>query len=794
MVRPLAGLIITVMAVLGSAVPSLQAAPPSIKLVPVLSGLINPVLVTHARDGSNRLFIVQQNGIVKVLQPGAASPTVFLDISSKVAFGGERGLLGLTFHPRYASNRRFFVNYTRQSDGATVIAEYRTSVGDPNVADPLSETVLLLIAQPFANHNGGMIEFGPDGFLYIGMGDGGSGNDPGNRAQNVDDLLGKMLRIDVDHPAGGRPYSSPSSNPFFGATPGADEIYAVGLRNPFRFSFDRDTGDLYAGDVGQGAREEIDLITLGGNYGWRIWEGTSCTGNDPGLCNPAGFTFPIAEYSHTLGRCAVLGGYAYRGGKSSLPLGSYVYGDLCTGELFVLQGGTSEVALDTTLTISSFGEDEVGEVYVIGLGGTVDRIANTAVVPGLTVSPTLVAPGGSVTATWNDIASPTATDWIGLYTPGAADTSYITWIYVSCFQASGGAAAAGSCAFHIPTTVMPGTYQLRLFASNGYTRLAVSNTLTVSSTGGAGPTLTASPTTVAAGASVTATWSGIASPTATDWIGLYVAGTADTSYLGWIYVSCAQTPGSAAAAGSCAFAVPSGTTPGGYELRLFANNGYTRLATSNPFTVSAATTLTASPTTVAAGGSVTATWSAIASPSPTDWIGLYTPGAGDMAYVTWIYVSCSQAPGAATAAGSCPFAIPGGLTPGTYQLRLYASNGYTRLATSNAFTVTAAGGGGASLGVTPTTVPRGGSVTVTWSGIPSPTPRDWIGLYASDAADTAVVARIYVSCSQVPGAAAAAGACKFLISPGATPGLYQLRLFSNDTFTRLAVSNALTVN
>jgi glucose/arabinose dehydrogenase len=352
-----------------------QPAPlATIKLLPVLTGLSSPVFVTTARDGSNRLFVVEQGGVIKVLQPGSSSPTVFLDITANVLSGGERGLLGLTFHPHFSSNRRFFVNYTRQPDGATVIAEYQASPADPNVADP-TERVLLVIAQPFANHNGGMVEFGPDGFLYIGMGDGGSGNDPGNRAQNTAELLGKILRIDVDQPDGSQPYSSPSTNPFAGSTAGRDEIFAYGFRNPWRFSFDRATGDLYVGDVGQNAVEEIDIVTLGGNYGWRVWEGTSCTANDPGLCDPTGFVFPIAEYTHAGGRCAVTGGYVYRGSRSSVPAGSYLYADFCTGEIFRLQNGASSLLLDSGLSLSAFGEDEAGELYVVDLGGTVQRIA-----------------------------------------------------------------------------------------------------------------------------------------------------------------------------------------------------------------------------------------------------------------------------------------------------------------------------------------------------------------------------------------------------------------------------------
>ena len=355
-----------------------QPAPAAIQLEPVTGGLSSPVFVTGAKDGTNRLFIVERAGLIKVLQPGSQSPTIFLNITSRVlSDGGEQGLLGLAFHPQFSVNRRFFVNYTRQTDGATVIAEYRASLTNPNVA-ATAETRLLSIAQPFANHNGGMIAFGPDGYLYIGMGDGGSANDPGNRAQNIDELLGKLLRIDVDHANGSVPYSSPPTNPFFGATAGRDEIYAYGFRNPWRFSFDRGgSHELYVGDVGQGAIEEIDIAALGGNYGWRVFEGTRCTGLGPASCAASGFTPPIAEYDHSNGRCAITGGYIYRGARSTLPMGSYVFADYCTGEIFTLQGGAPSLLLDASLNISSFGEDEAGEIYVVGLGGTVDRIRDS---------------------------------------------------------------------------------------------------------------------------------------------------------------------------------------------------------------------------------------------------------------------------------------------------------------------------------------------------------------------------------------------------------------------------------
>ncbi len=358
-----------------------------IDLQPVLTGLSQPVFLTNAHDGSRRLFIVEQPGVIKVLQPGSTTPTVFLDNSARVLSGGEQGLLGLAFHPQYAQNRRFFVDYTRQPDGATVIAEYRTSTADPNIADP-AESVLLVIPQPYSNHNGGMIEFGPDGYLYIGMGDGGAGYDPGDRAQNPFELLGKILRIDVDASGPAAGYAIPPSNPFFDSSLGLPEIYSLGMRNPWRFSFDRATGRLYAGDVGQANIEEIDIIAAGGNYGWRVWEGSSCTGLGPAPCSSPGFIPPIAEYDHSFGRCSITGGYVYRGNRGSLPFGAYIYGDFCTGEIFMLNAGIQSMLLQTGLNISSFGEDEDGEIYVVGWGGTVNRIIN----PNAPSQPTFYVP------------------------------------------------------------------------------------------------------------------------------------------------------------------------------------------------------------------------------------------------------------------------------------------------------------------------------------------------------------------------------------------------------------------
>jgi glucose/arabinose dehydrogenase len=358
--------------------------PPTIILEPIVSGLASTDYVTNARDGSNRLFILEQPGRIKVLQPGETTPTDFLNITSKVLSGGERGLLGLAFHPQFSSNRRFFLNYTRRPDGATVIAEYLASETDPNLAID-DEKVILVIPQPFSNHNGGMIEFGHDGYLYIAMGDGGSANDPGNRAQNIEELLGKILRIDINNPDGDKPYSSPPSNPFYGETPGRDEIYATGLRNPWRFSFDKETGQLFAADVGQGTIEEVDIIHLGGNYGWRVFEGTRCTNLDPVLCNTGEYIGPITEYGHQNGRCSVTGGYVYRGTAGTLPAGTYVFADYCSGEIFTFSDGIQNLLLDTDENISSFGEDEAGELYVVGHRGSIYRI--TKLLPPDTCAP-----------------------------------------------------------------------------------------------------------------------------------------------------------------------------------------------------------------------------------------------------------------------------------------------------------------------------------------------------------------------------------------------------------------------
>lgn len=347
---------------------------------PFLSGLNFPVFITNAGDGTNRMFVVEQRGVIRVVEPGSNTPATFMDLSSVVSqTGSERGLLGLAFHPDFAGNNYFFVNFTRQSDGATVIARYK-AINNNTAGDPDSRFEIITIPQDFSNHNGGHIAFGPDDDLYIGMGDGGSGDDPNNRAQDIESLLGKMLRItpSVSEPVmGASSYTIPNDNPYVGVT-GLDEIWAIGLRNPYRWSFDGGGArQLWAGDVGQGAFEEVSIIENGGNYGWRVYEANSCTNNDPGLCIPENYDPPLLEYAHSAGRCSITGGYVYRGNRGTLGQGDYIYGDFCTGEYWLWDGNSSQLIENTPRNISAFGEDESGELYLVSLGGTVEKIINT---------------------------------------------------------------------------------------------------------------------------------------------------------------------------------------------------------------------------------------------------------------------------------------------------------------------------------------------------------------------------------------------------------------------------------
>ncbi len=347
----------------------------AIRLQEVAGGLASPLYLTAPRSDA-RLFVVEQGGRIRVVENGTLLPTPFLDISDRVSSGGERGLLGLAFHPSYAANGYFYVDYTDRG-GDTRIERFRVGA-DRNRADPASAKLILRVAQPFANHNGGQVAFGPDGKLYVGMGDGGSGGDPQGHGQDRATLLGDILRIDVD---AGDPYAIPGDNPYAGQSASRNEIWASGVRNPWRFSFDREAGLLYVADVGQSALEEINVVPAGSaglNYGWNVMEGSRCYGPAQG-CSRTGLVVPVLEYDHSEG-CSVTGGYVYRGSRIPALRGHYFYADYCRGWIrsFRHQGGQAldrrEWAVGDVDSVLSFGEDAAGELYVLSTNGRVYRI------------------------------------------------------------------------------------------------------------------------------------------------------------------------------------------------------------------------------------------------------------------------------------------------------------------------------------------------------------------------------------------------------------------------------------
>jgi hypothetical protein len=373
-----------------SAAVSEQAAAPSVNLELLESGLPAITAITNAAD--DRLFLTVQEGQILIRKNGQMLAAPFLDVSARISCCGEQGLLSTAFHPGYAQNGFFFVDYTNAA-GDTVIARYRVSSSDPDRADAGSAAILLTISQPFDNHNGGQLQFGPDGDLYIGMGDGGSGNDPDCNAQSSTSLLGKLLRIDVNQSVNAPPYHGiPADNPF-PASQAPPEAWAKGLRNPWRFSFDRLTGDLFIGDVGQSAHEEVDYEPAGSgggqNYGWKVMEGTFCGGGGTSGCNPVpppcgdpSYTLPVLEYDHDGGRCSITGGTMVRGLSVPQLYGLYVYGDYCSGQIFAAQqasGAWSSIELPVgAQNLTSFGEDSSGDLYLATQDGALYRFAPTA--------------------------------------------------------------------------------------------------------------------------------------------------------------------------------------------------------------------------------------------------------------------------------------------------------------------------------------------------------------------------------------------------------------------------------
>ena len=366
------------------ATPSFDPASFAVGLDLVVDGLDQPVFVADPADGSGRLFVVEQPGRIRILRDGVVEPEPFLDLTGMVtADGSEQGLLSMALHPDFAENGQFFVGYTaNEGEGAgdNTIARLTVAADDPDRADPASLEVLLAVPDPFRNHNGGMVMFGPDGYLYAGLGDGGSGGDPEENGQDPTALLGKILRLDVNQVGEETPYAIPSDNPFADGVDGRPEVWALGLRNPWRFSFDRETGDLYVADVGQNEIEEVSFQSAGSdggeNYGWNVMEGSACFRD--ANCETDGFVLPVAEYDHSQG-CSVTGGYVYRGTAVPDLRGVYLFADYCSGLLWGLgrnaNGDWAHTApLETGLNISSFSETADGELLVLDLGGGIYRV------------------------------------------------------------------------------------------------------------------------------------------------------------------------------------------------------------------------------------------------------------------------------------------------------------------------------------------------------------------------------------------------------------------------------------
>jgi glucose/arabinose dehydrogenase len=343
----------------------------TVTLETVVDGLSSPLAAVNAGDGSGRLFVAEQGGQIRVVRDGKLLPDPFLDVSAEISAGGERGLLGLAFHPNFPDDPRFFVDYT-DANGDTRVSSFTVDPANPDRAVPGSEKQLLFVEQPYANHNGGGLAFGPDGDLYIALGDGGSGGDPHGNGQKLSTMLGKILRVDVGGPDA-TTYTVPPDNPFVGTSAAEPSIFLYGLRNPWRLSFDRTTGDLWIGDVGQSNWEEIDVAragTSGQNFGWNRMEGSHCFRPQTG-CDESGLTLPVAEYSHQSG-CTVIGGYVYRGSAQPALAGGYLFTDYCSGNIWAIDAASDRPQKPVEVgqggaSLSSFGEDESGELYVTAL-------------------------------------------------------------------------------------------------------------------------------------------------------------------------------------------------------------------------------------------------------------------------------------------------------------------------------------------------------------------------------------------------------------------------------------------
>ena len=573
----------------------------------LVSGLSSPT--TMAFIGPNDLLVLQKNdGRVRRVTNGVLQPNAVLDLA--VDFASERGLLGIAVHPNFPTTPFVYLFFTESSTGGDTAGSppplgnrlYQYTWNGSSLVSPV--LLLSLPATAGPNHNGGVILFGPDGKLYIVIGDLNRNGQLQNIATGpAPDDSGVILRLNDDG-------SVPLDNPFAALGGNLAKYYAYGIRNSFGMAFDPVTGKLWMTENGPDVYDEINLVEPGFNSGWnrimgpaaRSAQGTSNLVFFPGshyedpkfswldTVAPTGIVFLS---SSALG--AAYTNHVFVGDINAGVLYHFVPNSARNG--FVFNGaGLADLVADSPTeldeTIIGTGFDGItdlkvgpdGRLYVLcfNLGLIFVISSATPTAASLTVTQGTVTAGGGTDVAWTGIAMPTPTDWIGLYTPGAPDTAFLAWSYVSCTQTPGAARAAGACPFLIPAGLAPGTYELRLLANNVFTRLATSASFTVTATG---PLVSVSPGAINAGGSATATWSGIAAPTATDWIGLYTPGAADTAFLAWVYVSCSQSPGSARAAGACAFVVPPGLVPGVYELRLLANNGFTRLSTSGALIV-----------------------------------------------------------------------------------------------------------------------------------------------------------------------------------------------------------------
>jgi aldose sugar dehydrogenase len=667
-----------------------------------VSGLLSPTAMAFIADDD--ILVLQKNdGRVRRVRNGVLQPDAVLDLA--VDNASERGLLGIALHPAFPTNRFVYLYYTQSSTGEDSTGSafdnrvYRYRWTGSTLVEPVP--IANLPVTPGPNHDGGTIAFGPDRKLYIVIGD----LNRNGRLQNVatgpaPDDTSVILRLNDDG-------TVPPDNPFAASGGKLARYEAYGIRNSFGLAFDPLTDALWMTENGPNAYDEINLVLPGFNSGWNRLMGPDARDpqsvHDLVVVPGSHYSEPTFSWASPVGPTAIMF-------VTSASLGQqYQYdaivGDVNNGTLyrFRLNGARSgftftHPGLADTVADSAAELDEVvfgtgfgsvtdlkmgpdGRLYVLSYGlGRIYTISATVGTTTLAASPASVASGAPLTVAWSGINSPTSTDWIGVFVPGSAATAYLDWIYVSCSKSPGGSSPSGTCTFTL--NVPAGSYELRLYSNNGSTLLATSNPVAVTRA----LSLTASPSSVGPTGPINGGWGAITAPSSTDWIGVFVPGAAATAYREWVYVSCTKTPAGPVASGSCAISLP-GLSAGNYELRLFANDGFEALATSNPFAVSGGAQLSSSPSVLASGATATVSWSAIGTPSARDWIGLYAPAAPDRNFLEWIYVSCSKTASAPAASGSCAFALPS-LAAGTYELRLLANDGFSRFATGNPFTVT----------------------------------------------------------------------------------------------------------